>query len=106
VAVASEPMARLPWAPRSLDQVRTPFGVRNHPLRDPGRAITSALFLREFVSPDDPWAYCNRTGPSGTRMPAGTAVRAPELAPAARSNHSAARPGSPFVASSMIRRKN
>jgi leucyl aminopeptidase len=59
-----EPMWRLPWAPRYLDQVRTPFGVRNHPLHDSGRALTAALFLGEFVPADVPWVHCDMTGPA------------------------------------------
>jgi leucyl aminopeptidase len=63
-AAAGEPMSRLPWAARYLDQVRTSFGVRNHPLRDTGRALTAALFLGEFVPPEVPWAHCDMTGPA------------------------------------------
>lgn len=62
--VAGEPMWRLPWAERYLDQVRTPSGVRNHPLHDSGRAITAALFLGEFVPPDLPWVHCDMGGPA------------------------------------------
>jgi leucyl aminopeptidase len=61
---AGEPMWRLPWAERYLDQVRTPFGVRNHPLRPSGRAITAALFLGEFVPRGIPWAHCDMAGPA------------------------------------------
>jgi leucyl aminopeptidase len=61
---AGEPMWRLPWATRYLDQVRTPSGVRNHPLRDSGRAITAALFLGEFVPEDVPWVHCDLAGPA------------------------------------------
>ncbi len=61
---AGEPMWRLPWAARYADQVRTPSGVRNHPLRDSGRALTAALFLGEFVPPDVPWVHCDMTGPA------------------------------------------
>ncbi|WP_369138054.1 M17 family metallopeptidase [Modestobacter versicolor] len=61
---AGEPMARLPWAARYADQVRTPSGVRNHPLQDTGRALTAALFLGEFVPRDVPWAHCDMTGPA------------------------------------------
>jgi leucyl aminopeptidase len=57
-------MSRLPWAARYLDQVRTPSGVRNHPLRDTGRALTAALFPGAFVPPDVPWAHCDTTGPA------------------------------------------
>jgi leucyl aminopeptidase len=63
---AGEPMWRLPWAERYLDQVRTPSGVRNHPLRPSGRAITAALFLGEFVPRDIPWAHCDMAGPAWT----------------------------------------
>jgi leucyl aminopeptidase len=59
-----EPMWQLPWAARYADQVRTPSGVRNHPLRDSGRALTAALFLGEFVPPDVPWVHCDMTGPA------------------------------------------
>ncbi len=63
-ARAGEPMWQLPWAPRYVDQVRTPFGVRNHPLRDSGRALTAALFLGEFVPESVPWVHCDMTGPA------------------------------------------
>lgn len=63
-ATAGEPMWRLPWAHRYLDQVRTPSGVRNHPLRDTGRALTAALFLGEFVPADVPWVHCDMSGPA------------------------------------------
>ena len=65
-AAAGEPMWPLPWAPRYLDQVRTPFGVRNHPLHDSGRALTAALFLGEFVPAATPWVHCDMTGPAWT----------------------------------------
>jgi leucyl aminopeptidase len=65
-ARAGEPMWRLPLAERYRDQVRTPSGVRNHPLRDSGRAITAALFLAEFVTPGVPWVHCDMTGPAWT----------------------------------------
>jgi leucyl aminopeptidase len=65
-ASAGEPMWRLPWAPRYLDQVRTPSGVRNHPLRPSGRALTAALFLGEFVPREIPWAHCDFAGPAWT----------------------------------------
>lgn len=63
-ARAGEPMWQLPWAPRYVDQVRTSFGVRNHPLRDSGRALTAALFLGEFVPESVPWVHCDMTGPA------------------------------------------
>lgn len=63
-ARAGEPMWRLPLAERYRDQVRTPSGVRNHPLRDTGRAITAALFLDEFVPVSVPWVHCDMTGPA------------------------------------------
>ena len=61
---AGEPMWQLPWAPRYVDQVKTAFGVRNHPLHDSGRALTAALFLGEFVPESVPWAHCDMTGPA------------------------------------------
>jgi leucyl aminopeptidase len=61
---AGEPMWRLPWAARYADQVRTVSGVRNHPLRDSGRALTAALFLGEFVPANVPWVHCDMTGPA------------------------------------------
>ncbi|MHA3701080.1 M17 family metallopeptidase [Jatrophihabitans sp. YIM 134969] len=61
---AGEPLWRLPWAPRYLDQVRTPTGVRNHPLRDTGRALTAALFLGEFVPETVPWVHLDIVGPT------------------------------------------
>lgn len=63
---AGEPMWPLPLDERYLDQVRTSFGVRNHPLHDSGRAITAALFLAEFVPGSVPWAHCDMTGPAWT----------------------------------------
>ena len=63
-ARAGEPMWRLPYDERYLDQVRTPSGVRNHPMHDSGRAITAALFLGEFVPPGVPWVHCDMTGPA------------------------------------------
>jgi leucyl aminopeptidase len=63
-ARAGEPLWPLPYDERYLDQVRTPSGVRNHPLHDSGRAITAALFLGEFVPRDVPWVHCDMTGPA------------------------------------------
>ncbi|WP_250030822.1 M17 family metallopeptidase [Paractinoplanes maris] len=63
-ARAGEPLWRLPYDERYLDQVRTPSGVRNHPLHDSGRAITAALFLGEFVPRAVPWVHCDMTGPA------------------------------------------
>ncbi|MFI5894894.1 M17 family metallopeptidase [Actinoplanes sp. NPDC051513] len=63
-ARAGEPMWRLPYDERYLDQVRTTSGVRNHPLHDSGRAITAALFLGEFVPRGVPWVHCDMTGPA------------------------------------------
>jgi leucyl aminopeptidase len=65
-AEAGEPLWQLPWAERYLYQVRTPSGVRNHPLNDTARAITAALFLGEFVPPEVPWVHCDMTGPAWT----------------------------------------
>lgn len=63
-AIAGEPMWQLPWAERYLSQMRTPSGVRNHPLQDTGRALTAALFLGEFVPNDVPWVHCDLAGPA------------------------------------------
>jgi leucyl aminopeptidase len=63
-ARAGEPLWRLPYDDRYLSQVVTPSGVRNHPLRDSGRAITAALFLGQFVPVDVPWVHCDMTGPA------------------------------------------
>jgi leucyl aminopeptidase len=63
-AAVGEPMWQLPLARRYLDQVRIPYGVRNHPLHDSGRAITAALFLSEFVPFHVPWVHCDMTGPA------------------------------------------
>jgi leucyl aminopeptidase len=63
-ARAGEPMWRLPYDERYLDQVRTASGVRNHPLHDSGRAITAALFLGEFVPRGVPWVHCDMAGPA------------------------------------------
>lgn len=46
---AGEPLWRLPYDERYLDQVLMPDGVKNHPETDSGRAITAALFLGQFV---------------------------------------------------------
>jgi leucyl aminopeptidase len=61
---AGEPMWPLPYDERYLNQVKTPSGVRNHPLHDTGRAITAALFLGEFVPRSVPWAHLDMAGPS------------------------------------------
>jgi leucyl aminopeptidase len=61
---AGEPLWPLPYDERYLDQVRTPSGVRNHPLHDSGRAITAALFLGEFVPRDIGWVHCDMSGPA------------------------------------------
>jgi leucyl aminopeptidase len=63
-ARSGEPMWRLPYDERYLNQVKTASGVRNHPLHDSGRAITAALFLGEFVPRTVPWAHCDMTGPA------------------------------------------
>jgi leucyl aminopeptidase len=63
-ARAGEPLWQLPYDERYLDQVRTPSGVRNHPLHDSGRAITAALFLGQFVPRDIGWVHCDMTGPA------------------------------------------
>jgi leucyl aminopeptidase len=44
--------------------VITASGVRNHPLKPSGRALTAALFLGEFVPRDIPWVHCDFVGPA------------------------------------------
>jgi leucyl aminopeptidase len=61
---AGEDWWRLPLAHRYLPQVVTADGVKNHPESDVGRAITAALFLQRFVSPEIPWAHLDITGPA------------------------------------------
>ena len=61
---AGEDLWRLPLAQRYLPQVVTADGVKNHPESDVGRAITAALFLQQFVSPEIPWAHLDITGPA------------------------------------------
>lgn len=61
---AGEDLWRLPLAQRYLPQVVTADGVKNHPESDVGRAITAALFLQRFVSPEIPWAHLDITGPA------------------------------------------
>jgi leucyl aminopeptidase len=61
---AGEDWWRLPLAYRYLPQVVTVDGVKNHPESDVGRAITAALFLQRFVSPEIPWAHLDITGPA------------------------------------------
>lgn len=61
---AGEPLWRLPYDERYLDQVRVPGGVKNHPESDSGRAITAALFLGQFVPSDIAWAHLDITGPA------------------------------------------
>jgi len=63
-AQAGEPLWRMPVAEQYLDQVVTATGVKNHPESDVGRAITAALFLREFVPPGVAWAHLDCTGPA------------------------------------------
>lgn len=72
-ARAGEPLWRLPYDERYLDQVLTADGVRNHPGTDSGRAITAALFLGRFVPAAIPWAHLDITGPawSGSASDAG-----------------------------------
>jgi len=62
--LAGEDWWRLPLAQRYLPQVITVDGVKNHPESDVGRAITAALFLQRFVSPEIPWAHLDITGPA------------------------------------------
>lgn len=62
--LAGEDWWRLPLAQRYLPQVLTVEGVKNHPESDVGRAITAALFLQRFVSPQTPWAHLDITGPA------------------------------------------
>ncbi len=68
---AGEAMWQLPWAPQYLDQVRTSFGVRNHPLASSGRALTAALFLGEFVPETVPWVHVDMAGPVWDGDPSG-----------------------------------
>jgi leucyl aminopeptidase len=61
---AGEPLWRLPYDERYLNQVLMPDGVKNHPETDSGRAITAALFLGRFVPEVTPWAHLDITGPA------------------------------------------
>lgn len=63
---AGEPVWRLPYDERYLDQVLVPGGVKNHPETDSGRAITAALFLGQFVPAATAWAHLDITGPAWT----------------------------------------
>lgn len=64
--LAGEDWWRMPLADRYLPQVLAAEGVKNHPESDVGRAITAALFLQRFVSPEIPWAHLDITGPAWT----------------------------------------
>lgn len=68
-ARAGEPLWRLPYDTRYLDQVLTPSGVKNHPETDSGRAITAALFLGRFVPDAVAWAHLDITGPAWSGAP-------------------------------------
>lgn len=61
---AGEAWWPLPYATRYEQQIRTPTGVRNHPMTDSGRAITAALFLGAFVPQDQPWLHADIAGPT------------------------------------------
>ncbi|GGL96932.1 M17 family metallopeptidase [Nakamurella endophytica] len=63
-AEAGEPWWPLPFDRRYQAQMRTPSGMRNHPLHDSGRAITAALFLDAFVPPEIPWVHGDIAGPA------------------------------------------
>lgn len=68
---AGEPLWRLPYDERYLDQVTVAGGLRNHPETDSGRAITAALFLGQFVPAGTPWAHLDITGPAWTGAASG-----------------------------------
>lgn len=59
-----EGLWRLPLVESYRDQVVTPTGVKNHPEKDVGRAITAAMFLQEFVPQNTAWAHLDYTGPA------------------------------------------
>lgn len=59
-----EGLWQLPLVTDYLDQVRWRDGVKNHPEQDAGRAITAALFCRDFVPDHVPWAHLDITGPA------------------------------------------
>lgn len=61
---AGEYLWQLPLVEEYRSQVRTSFGVKNHPEQGSGRAITAALFLQEFVPPTTKWAHIDMTGPA------------------------------------------
>jgi leucyl aminopeptidase len=61
---AGEAFWQLPLAYTYDSQIRTNAGLKNHPEADTGRAITAALLLREFVSPEIPWIHIDATGPT------------------------------------------
>ncbi len=55
---------RLPLASVYREQILTESGLKNHPESSSARAITAALFLQEFVSPQTPWIHIDATGPT------------------------------------------
>lgn len=57
---------RLPLDHVYDSHIRTSVGLKNHPETDSGRAITAALFLNQFVSPEIPWVHIDATGPTWT----------------------------------------
>lgn len=71
---AGEALWPMPWADRYASQLRSSAPgatLRNHPLRDTGRAITAALFLGEFAPKETPFAHFDFAGPAVITTPDG-----------------------------------
>ena len=65
-----EPLWRLPLLDRYAVQLRSRVAdLRNFPGSPDARAITAALFLREFVPADVPWAHIDLAGPASRGTP-------------------------------------
>ncbi|MEU6540718.1 leucyl aminopeptidase family protein [Streptomyces sp. NPDC047000] len=69
---SGEPVWRLPLQEYLAETVRSRVAaVRNFPGLPEARATTAALFLREFVDPDIPWAHLDIAGPAWSAEPHG-----------------------------------
>jgi leucyl aminopeptidase len=69
---SGEPVWRLPLQEYLAETVRSRVAdVRNFPGLPEARATTAALFLREFVDPDIPWAHVDMAGPAWSAEPHG-----------------------------------
>ncbi|MBF0817175.1 leucyl aminopeptidase family protein [Microbacterium paludicola] len=64
-ASSGEPMWRLPMQDWMQPTIESRIAdVKNFPYQPSARAITAAMFLREFVAPGLPWAHLDIAGPS------------------------------------------